>query len=284
MPAFPRNIFQVWYQGCKNITKREFIENSQNWAKMNDGWNYQCVDGDFLEKACKEFSEECHKVYLQMPTMHMKIDLGRYVIVYLYGGMYVDMDAYILRPLSYSTHVSQVIDKYEKHNRHILGLSTLKVNIMESMVYVQKSSMLNNAILFSSPHNPVLKRFIEYIIEQTPRALKGSSNTFIQVNQTTGPKIFNTFFNQPNKFKDSDIIIFESTVFEPCDIGQQCAITSDTLTIHLFENSWLPDYLKTLTKYYIIIKPYLIPFIVLLVVYILVRSIQKHYNPRSLYS
>lgn len=257
------------------MTKREFIENSQNWAKMNDGWNYKCVDGDFLEKACKEFSEECHKLYLQMPSMHMKIDLGRYVIVYLYGGMYVDMDAYILRPLSYSTHVSQVINKYEKHNRHILGLSMLKVNTLESMVYVQKSSMLNNAILFSSPRNPVLKRFIEYIIEHTPQALRGSSIALIQVNQTTGPRIFNTFFNQPSKFKDSDIIIFASTVFEPCDLGQQCEITSDTLTIHLFENSWLPDYMRTLTKHYVHVKPYIIPFIVLIILYIVFMSIHS---------
>ena len=161
MSKFQKNIFQVWFQGYENISKKDYIENSKNWKILNSTWNYYCIDDKFLESTCLKFSKECYDIYKSLPAMHMKIDLGRYVVLYIYGGIYVDMDAYALRSLDYSKYINNLIDEYETKNNHIIGLSKIKTNFIESYFFVRKPIILNNAIMMSSKENPVLKNFIE---------------------------------------------------------------------------------------------------------------------------
>jgi len=136
MKKFPKNLYQVWYQGRDNITRKEFVINIKNWEMMNHDWNYQCLDNVGLEKACLEYSKDCYDLYKSMSIMHMKIDLARYVLIYLYGGIYADVDAYVLRPLDYSKYINKVIKTYEKKNKHVIGVSCCNTNLIESFFFV----------------------------------------------------------------------------------------------------------------------------------------------------
>lgn len=269
--SFPKNIFQVWYQGCDKISKKEFLTNIENWKLLNPDWNYYCLDDTTLSKACKEFSDECYQLYQSCSTMHMKIDLARYVLIYLYGGIYLDIDAYILRPLKSSTILNNLIKTYEENDTHVIGLSTLKINQLESFLIVQKNKMVNNAIMISSPKNPVLKRYIEYTLQQIKKNKNSNWNftSFFSVNSTTGPISFNNFFGNEDNLKDSKIFYFPPSTFEPCDIGNNCSIREETISIHLFEMSWLSPFMKGLTKFYYTIKPYLLPILVIILIVLL---------------
>lgn len=267
MNMFPKNIYQVWYQGCDNITRDEFKLNVQKWKQLNEEWNYFCVDNSFLENACKQFSDECYNVYKNLDVMHMKIDLGRYVLVYLNGGMYADMDAYILRPLDFSKKVQEIISTYEKDNKHVLGLSSVPLSKLETLVMTGRfhDVALNNAIMFSSPKNPVLKQFIEHVLERIK--LDKNSVNYLKVQNTTGPMTFNTFFNNKiNSQDNSRIIVFEPNIFEPCTMDQHCKINENTVALHLFESSWVLPYMKGIVGVYFFLKPYF-PLIVLAIVW-----------------
>ena len=264
---FPKNIYQVWFQGRDKIERDEFKINMKNWKDMNPGWNYNCVDDKFMEDACLQFSKECHTLYKRAKIMHIKIDLARYVILYIYGGMYVDMDAYILRPLDYSNRVNEIIKKYEIEKKHVIGLSKLNINAVESVILSQKLMSYNNAIMFSSPRNPALKRFIEFILNQIDANMESKLDNYFVVQNSTGPKIFNNFFGNKGELYDTDIIVFEPSIFEPCDIGQNCDIRNETLAIHLFERSWLPKYAVILSDLYYIIKPLIILLIIIVIIY-----------------
>jgi mannosyltransferase OCH1-like enzyme len=261
---FPKNIFQVWYQGCDNIVEDKFKINIKKWKDLNPEWKYHCVDDSFLENACKQFSDECYSIYKKLDVMHMKIDLGRYVLIYLYGGMYADMDAFILRPLDFSKKVEEIINTYEQNGKHVIGLSSVPISTLETffMTWKFNSVALNNAIMFSSPRNPILKKYIEHIIDNIKEqdANKSYFNiNFLKIQNTTGPMTFNNFFNkQDNTTQDNTIIVFKPNVFEPCTIDQQCQIDENTIALHLFESSWVSPLMKGLVKIYYVLKPYLI--------------------------
>jgi mannosyltransferase OCH1-like enzyme len=262
--SFPRNIFQVWYQGCDSIQKTEFITNIRNWEKMNPNWKYYCLDDSLLSNACKQFSDECFELYQKASAMHIKIDLARYVLIYLYGGIYVDMDAYILRPLETSSKITKLINTYEQTGDHVLGLSRLNVNRFESFLLTGNKQYLNNAIMISSPKNPVLKRYIEYILQQS-KSNSWNWSQFFKVNFTTGPLSFNSFFNNTNNTKDSHIFYFPPSTFEPCDLANNCSFNNETVSLHLFELSWVHPFLKYIIQLYYVYKP----FILFLLIYIL---------------
>lgn len=266
MRKFPKNIFQVWYQGCNKIQKEEFKINMDNWKKSNNGWNYYCIDDKTMEKACLKFSKRCHDAYKMSKIMHIKIDLARYVLIYLYGGMYVDIDAYLLRSLNDSKHIKDLIYKYEVENKNIIGISICKTNILESYLYVGHNNIYNNGIMFSSPNNPTMKRFIDYIIDEINKYKDSILVENYIVTNSTGPNVLNRFFRKKENIIDTDIFLFSPTIFEPCDIGQQCEITKDTISIHLFESSWIPKYLKVLLRFYIIFRPMFIPLIIILII------------------
>ena len=113
MYKFPKNIFQVWFQGYENITNNIYKQNMNNWQLLNPDWNYKCVNDSDLRKASELFSVECLNAYNNAKFMHAKIDLGKLLLIYLYGGIMIDMDMAPLRKLSSSKYVNDVISFYD---------------------------------------------------------------------------------------------------------------------------------------------------------------------------
>lgn len=265
MSKFPKNIFQVWFQGCSNIPQKEFKDNIKNWKLINPGWNYFCISDEEMKIACKTFSDRCFQIYESLPVMHMKIDLARYVLVYIYGGMYIDMDAYVLRNLEYNETINKIIETYENETKHVLGLSKINLYKVEQVI---SGIEYNNAFMISSPGNPMLKRFINYVLDKCEDYFKfnaiDSSHNAVQF--TTGPFSFNSFFRN-DKIKDSLFYAFEPEIFEPCDLNHNCNITKNTIAIHQFEMSWLSPFMKFIGKLYFTIRNQWVVLFVLLILF-----------------
>lgn len=265
---FQKNIFQIWFQGYENITKNVYVQNIENWKSMNKGWNHFCLNDANLRDECAKYSNECLQTYDSFDIMHLKIDFGRYVTLYNNGGMYVDVDSYILRPLDMCNDLKHLINLHEKYDKHILGLSAPKLNLLESYFVVQKSIMINNGIMFSSAKNPDLKGFIDFIIETAK--IKDYTHCYLKVNYLTGPAALNQYIENCLLLPSNNIIhIFDYTIFEPC-VGEWCKITDDTISIHVFCNSWLPKYMQDGKKLYYDFKgntTYIL--IILIIMYVL---------------
>ena len=107
---FQKNIFQVWFQGCDKVENETFTQNMLNWKNMNKDWNYHCLSDEDLRKECAAFSKDCLDTYDSFDLMHLKIDFGRYVTLYNHGGIYTDVDTFVLRPLSSSANINEIIN------------------------------------------------------------------------------------------------------------------------------------------------------------------------------
>lgn len=272
MSKFPKNIFQVWFQGCNNIPKKEFMKNKDLWKSVNPTWNYFCLSDNEMSIACKQYSTRCYDIYKSLPIMHMKIDLARYILVYTYGGMYIDMDAFVLRNLEYNESINDLIQRYESERKHVLGLSKINLNKLEQAISGIK---YNNAFMISSPGNPKLKRFIDHVLDQCVKYIETPINSSHNVVQfTTGPFSFNHFF-RTDKIQDTIFYTFEPEIFEPCDLNHNCNITNNTIAIHQFEMSWLSPFMRFIGKLYFYIRNQWIIFIVLLIGFYYYKYINK---------
>lgn len=263
MVKFPRNIYQVWYQGENEIKDKRFIENIKNVKLLNPNWNYYCISDKEMRDVCYKYSLECGKLYDSFDIMHLKIDLSRYVIIYMYGGIYLDMDMYILRSLDYSDYIRDCIESYEKKDRHFIVTSRL--NLLTFEKYIQGE--LNNAMMMCSPKNPIMKQFIDYVLKLC-KDNKNYFNDTLSVNYKTGPFAFNSFFSKYNDFdvsQQSDIIKLPHQVFEPLDLSNTISITSDTIAIHQYELSWINKKFYSLIYIYKSIRKILIFIIIMLI-------------------
>lgn len=257
---FPKNIFQVWFQGIENLTEPKFLENIKNWKVLNPNWNYKLLSDSDLRSACQLFSKECLEIYDSLSTMHMKIDLGRYVLVYLYGGLYTDIDMYAIRSLDYSTYIQKIIRTYQR-GQHVIGLSNLSfLNKLEQTI----NGKYNNAMIICSPKNPTMKKFIEYVLHKC----KNYNSLYL----TTGPYSFNQFFQNPANLTLSKFIKIPQSVFEPCDLIGNCYIVPETISIHQFEISWMSPRNKKLALFY---YKYIRNLPTLIIVFLIVFFIYK---------
>lgn len=279
---FPKNIFQVWIQGCEDKTIKDrytLYENKNNWKLLNDDWNYTCLSDIDLLNNCIKLSEifkddkylsQTKYVYdyiFRNGPIHLRIDFGRYVTLYLYGGIYTDMDAYILRSLSKNkVFMDNIVYEYEKNIElnSILGLSLFPVNMIESIFYTGKTKMFNNAVMISSSYNEILKELIKNIIKlailnQEKIASQTQEVDHDLITKITGPIMVNKFINkfiQNNKdfLLKNKIVYFNNTIFEPCAPFSNCNISKDTISIHQMEMTWLSSITKNLIKFYYYVK------------------------------
>jgi len=270
--AFPKIISIVWLQGEQNIPKDVFRENLRNWGLLNPDWTVNLVDEDGLRDACKKYSDECLQVYDSFDLMHLKIDFARYVLLYNTCTMYVDMDCYALRSLDGSSDITRLIERYiNKDVEHVIGLSTVNINSFESCMFIGENKTINNAIMISSPKNPVIKSLIDTIITKNKKSVKQiETNNYYRIQKITGPIFINKFFQKfiKNPTYNCYIELFPHYIFEPAEPFGQCDIRDSTVAIHKFEMSWISNNFKNLLEFYFKIKPALIVIPIVLVIYL----------------
>lgn len=275
-----KNIFICWLQGHEHLNTHPkatvFNENIKNWQLLNPTWNVKLVSEIDLRNACKTFSKECLELYDSFELIHLKIDLGRYVLIYLYGGIYVDMDMYVLRGLETSQKIKSLLDK-ASNDTHVLGMSTLNLAMQESFIFIGRPQTINNAMMISSVKNPLLYMCIQTIISKANKYT--TSSTFSKISNSTGPVFINKFFA---KFIDHPlnntfhIEIFPHYYFEPSPPQGDSDIREETIAIHKMELSWIPSHLKNSIKVYFKIKPLILPIVIPFIVIYMYKYMHKN--------
>ena len=95
--SIPKIIHQIWLQGEIDIPKK-YLSKTQRIKDMHQTWKYYFWDDvsivDLLSKNTIWLN-----TYHKLNYLHQKVDYARYIILYIYGGVYIDMDVKMVKPL-----------------------------------------------------------------------------------------------------------------------------------------------------------------------------------------
>lgn len=187
----PKNIFQSWY----TLNLHPEVQNVINKIKeLNPEYNHKIYTDDEIDKFVNEnFQGEIADAYNKLNHIVAKVDFWRYLILYKYGGVYLDMDSSILVSLdSFIRDVDDAIITAEKNPEF----------------YVQWGLIFNK-------NHPVLKKTIEFIIENI-----NNKYGLDDIAKMTGPWIYSKAINAVHqelfgfKFEHSSITKDTNIVFE----------------------------------------------------------------------
>ena len=182
-----KNIFQSWYTKDLNPLIQSKID---FFKKLNPEYSYNLYTDTQMDNFVNQhFHGEISECYNKLNIIVAKVDFWRYLVLYKYGGVYLDMDSSIEKPLD------ELIRSTDQ------AIITAEGN---PNVYVQW------ALIFSKGH-PILKKTIELVVRNI------QNNSYPNdIHKMTGPTVYTRAinavhmelfnneinFNQINQFTD----------------------------------------------------------------------------------
>jgi mannosyltransferase OCH1-like enzyme len=246
---------QVWFQGWENLPEK-YHEDVYKLEILNQNWEHKKWDEESLRAECEKFSQLALAKFDGFTNMIQKVDFGRYVVLYNHGGVSVDCDAECIRSL----------DKTPGIDRYDIILSKNPLTNLENKIttfgFSKNMVILNNATICCAREHPLMKQFIEFLIENE----SWNEDLFLDTQLKTGPLVTSIFFN---KFLD-DIHIVDSDIFEP--FGN---VNRRTVLNHKYDQSWT-GYGASPIKVYRVLKNnlvFIIAIVAVVVAFFILRKI-----------
>jgi len=181
----PRNIFQTWK--TKDVPDN-WKKAQQSVIQKNPNWNYVLLTDDDNDRIVKENFPDFYQTFISLKYPIQRADAIRYCILYLYGGIYLDLD-YIC-------------------NKSFDDLSLQKE---VGLVYSNNVKIFTNSVLISQKGSEFWLKCIEQIKKPLPWYKKFTKH--LEIMNSTGPMMIN---NIAKKYPMYIEILFNITV--KCDV------------------------------------------------------------------
>ncbi len=226
MGTIPSITHQIWLQGWEQLPEK-FRENTDLLRSKNPHWRHMTWDETSLRAECEKLGKEYVAKFDSFDLLTLKVDYGRYVVLYNHGGISIDTDMKALKPIDTTPHLrdSQLIVSSAAFPASLQGLP-------------------NNALLLCCPGHPVLKEMIDRITFSEKTA-KDYLTKELYISGTTGP----TFLKEiVDEFREQ-FIVLEHTFYEPCfSVDPYCRPQENTIMDHQHEMHWIGEGWKTVFR------------------------------------
>lgn len=217
-------IHQIWFGTIPNkkAAKKAFKGLSKyrdTWLNKNPDWHYHCWNLiDCLNLVKIHFPEHL-EMYNAYEYPIQKCDCIRYCILYMYGGLYADMDYCCNKPWN------EVLKNYPSD-----------LYITETPNKMHNEVHISNSLMYSKPEHPFWKHML--IEMEQNRTVPIYYSKHMAIMYTTGPGIINRVFH---KYKTKyNLDYYPYKLFHPFGITTELRVNSDSniYAYHLQKGCW----------------------------------------------
>lgn len=159
-----------------------YWDNIRSLVKHHPSWKYYFWSDSSARKLIAERHPYLLETYDNYDISIKRGDALRYVVLYEFGGVYLDMDFEVLRPFDRATR------KYA---------SIIAPEVFEHTVFLYNFDfLLMNCIMFTRPNHPFFKKLIEQLVEASRK-----TRTLVYA---TGPMFLTNVYKHFYNIVDSD--------------------------------------------------------------------------------
>ena len=248
----PKIIHIIWWQG-KNKIPDKFLNNINSWKTHNKNYDVIIWDESKLKKFIKENYKNEWKNLQKYKYMIQKIDYCKYLVLYFYGGVYIDIDIYC----------NDSLDKY---------LIQDKINV-SYIPLIKFYRLINNGFIAVNKKNKLILKVIKECRSEIDNFFINKEFT---VFKTTGPYLFDSVLSNNN-----NINIFDQTIiYEIDDNNLDENFDKGKLGVHCHEFSWISNYLIYLINIVMFCNR---NFIKLIILFLFLMLTAYFYLPKRLF-
>lgn len=185
-------------------------------------WEYRLWDNDEQRALFHQLFPELANRFDKIPFGVARSDLARYAILYLYGGVYVDIDYRLLR----------YVDKNISHAQLVLPIELYNQSNPDKF----RPIVIGNSFLAAAPKQLFWKNLIEDIFDKLAPDRMASPD---QIVSTTGPVALTDFYERHKPY-GSEVLVAEKNLFQPniSFLGLRSSADKETYGVHLHWGSW----------------------------------------------
>lgn len=197
----PKLIWQTWKD---SEVPEKWRGGQRSVIRANPGWRYTLLTDADNRSLCARYFPEYLATYDAFPHPIQRADAIRYVVLYLYGGIYLDLDYVALKGFD-----SMDLDRS-------LGDGGMGAALSTNSMFGRRN-LTNSFMVAGAPRNPFWLR----VLEETSRCVPPWADllTHTRVFWTTGPWALGRASRaMPGAVKPLDVTA-------PCDI---CSLEDDT--------------------------------------------------------
>jgi inositol phosphorylceramide mannosyltransferase catalytic subunit len=146
-----------------------------SWRKQHPDWDHRLYDDWSIRRTIADRAPQWLSTYEVLPRPIQRVDFFRYLIVYLDGGMYADIDTVSYLPCDPLLHEENCV----------LGIELCLHKHLQQELGYDRPWQLANFIFAAVPHNPLFGALLEAIAR---RATSPVQNDEV-VQDLTGPRM-----------------------------------------------------------------------------------------------
>ena len=230
----PKLIHQIWFQGEEQIPPN-LLEYHKTWFQLNPDYTVLVWDQKKIENLVNEQETWIKETYFYYKKMIQKIDFAKYVILYTYGGIYMDMDVKCLQSLNKTPAIADSDLVLSEMTTYFFQKIALDVILAKHI----QSDYINNGTIMCVPKNELMLLTMKEA--KNRKDLPDFFNAF-HIFYTTGPLCLTISYHKMDQAAYK-ITVLDKTYFENCNTldvkNKTCQIPEHALGIHYFANTWI---------------------------------------------
>ncbi|KAK2870560.1 hypothetical protein FQN49_003089 [Arthroderma sp. PD_2] len=199
MEKFPRKIWQTWKVDPLDFEKRD-LDTAKSWVSKNPEYRYEVLtDQNDMYYVETHFGPEGFnrpdivETYRALTAKIIKADLLRYLVMYVDGGVYTDIDVEAIRPIK-----RFIPERYnERDINMVVSVEIDEPSFSEHAILGQKSQSFCQWTFMCKPKLPVMMRLVDNILKWLNGVAKKQGKPiseivldFDEVISGTGPSAF----------------------------------------------------------------------------------------------
>jgi mannosyltransferase OCH1-like enzyme len=192
-----KNILQTYETPYENLP--EYIKDyTKIWKEQNSDWNYIYMDANQREDfVLKYFGEDWAKLFNSCPLKIMKANIWTYMTLYVYGGVFSDIDFIPKTPISDWLDESKSIILFGDHREQNDFCFTLPLIVAEKNHPILKTiidnikNKLQNIDLKKINYALVFNTTADYMFRDSIRCFVDQENV---LNNSSGAKDYNDLY------------------------------------------------------------------------------------------
>lgn len=232
----PKIIHQIWDDRNKPLPSFLSLL-AETWKEQYPAWQYEFWDGKRIEYFIVNYYPELANMYHSFKYDAQRWDAVRYLILNVFGGMYVDFDYESLLPIDDLIEGKTCCFSQEP--------STHQKSVMKK----KHDEFFSNSLILSIPSHPFLGKIIRQVFSE--KTFANNKSKFECVLDTTGPWMLTNLYESLNEMEQKDIYLIPAKYVTPFDAPQMRRVKkgdeSDDLeeclreayAVHYFFGLWI---------------------------------------------